>query len=327
MSSTTLSVTGVGQPIPHVRRRRGRTRTGRPPIGLLIPFAVFFVLFFLLPFLYALWLSLFVNSGSGNEFVGLQNYAVAWKDTEFWQSLWRVAWYGIVAVVLMLVIGLGLSLLLDSPFARGKTVFRLLYFLPYAVPGVIAALMWGFLYSPQLNQLLSAFSFLNGGHPIDLLNAGTLLYAIANMAAWAGSGYTMTIYFASLTSIPVELYEAARLDGAGEWQIAFRIKIPMIRSTIVMTVVLSVIGSLQLFNEPYVLSAITNVPWNYTPNMEIFNMAFTYGNFTYSATLSIVLAVTTFILSLLFMYVTSARAPRRLRRQARRATAQIGAAE
>jgi multiple sugar transport system permease protein len=294
---------------------RRRARIARVPIGLLIPFAIVFLLFFLGPFVYALWLSLFVDSGSGNQFVGLQNYVVAWQDTEFWLSLLRVAWYGIVAVGVMLGFGLGLSLLLDSPFARTKTLFRLVYFLPYAVPGVIAALMWGFLYSPQFNHLLDLFSVFNGGQPVELLNSTTLLYAIVNMAAWGGTGYTMTIYFASLTSIPVELYEAARLDGANEWQIAWRVKIPMIRSTILMTVVLSVIGSLQLFSEPFVLKSITDVPWNYTPNMEIFNMAFTYGNFTYSATLSIVLAVTTFILSLLFMIVTSET--RRVRRRNR----------
>jgi multiple sugar transport system permease protein len=288
-----------------------RRRIARVPLGLLIPFAVVFVLFFLGPFLYALWLSLFVDSGSKNVFVGLQNYVVAWQDTDFWMSLLRVAWYGVTAVVVMLVFGLGLSLLLDSPFARTKTLFRLVYFLPYAVPGVIAALMWGFLYSPQLNHLVDALSVFNGGHAVNLLSSGSLLYAIVNMAAWGGTGYTMTIYFASLTSIPVELYEAARLDGATEWQIARMIKIPMIRSTILMTVVLSLIGSLQLFNEPYVLKSITDVPWNYTPNLEIFNMAFTYGNFTYSATLSIVLAVTTFILSLLFMVVTSESRRRR----------------
>ncbi|MCU1583082.1 MAG: sugar transporter permease [Microbacteriaceae bacterium] len=288
-----------------------RRRIARIPLGLLIPFAVVFVLFFLGPFLYALWLSFFVESGDKSVFVGLQNYVVAWQDTEFWTSFLRVAWYGVTAVVVMLVFGLGLSLLLDSPFARTKTLFRLVYFLPYAVPGVIAALMWGFLYSPQLNHLIGALSAFNGGHAVNLLSSGTLLYAIVNMAAWGGTGYTMTIYFASLTSIPVELYEAARLDGASEWQIARMIKIPMIRSTILMTVVLSLIGSLQLFNEPYVLKSITDVPWNYTPNLEIFNMAFTYGNFTYSATLSILLAVTTFILSLLFMLVTSETRTRR----------------
>lgn len=299
-----------------------RKRIARVPLGLAIPFAVIFLLFFVVPFCYSLYLSLFVQKGTANHFVGLHNYVVAWQDTAFWLALFRVLWYGVMQVVVMLVIALGIALLLDSPYVKSKTLFRLIYFLPYAVPGVIAALMWGFLYSPQLDHLISVLSIFNGGRPVTVLSSGTLLYAIVNMVVWETTGYNMTIYFASLTSVPLEVYEAARIDGASEWQIALRIKVPLIRSTVVMTMVLSIIASLQLFNEPYVLSPMISVPWNYTPNMEIFNMAFTYGNFTYSATLSIILALTTFLLSLLFMMVTSGQ---RRRRPPRRAVATAGA--
>lgn len=292
---------------PNSPRKGKASKIGRVPVWLLVPFLALFAVFFVFPFVYAFWLSLFVEQGTTMQFVGLQNYAVVWSDAPFWNSFLRVVGFGAVYVGLMLVVALGLALLLDSPYARSRTAFRLIYFLPYAVPGVIAALMWGFLYSPELNQLIGGLSALNGGRPVDVLTQDTLLFAIVNMVLWGGAGYTMTIYFAALTSIPVELYEAARIDGASEWQVAWRIKVPLIRSTILMSVVLTIIGSLQLFSEPFVLANMIAVPWNYTPNMEIFNMAFTYGNFTYSATLSIVLALTTFILSLLFMVVTSGR--------------------
>ena len=288
-----------------------RKRIARVPIGLAIPFALVFLFFFVVPFFYSLYLSLFVQKGTTNHFVGLHNYLVAWQDTDFWLALLRVLWYGVLQVIVMLVIALGVALLLDSPYVKSKSLFRLIYFLPYAVPGVIAALMWGFLYSPQLNHLISVLSVFNGGHPVTILSSGNLLYAIVNMVVWETTGYNMTIYFASLTSVPLEVYEAARLDGASEWRIAMQIKVPLIRSTVIMTMVLSMIASLQLFNEPYVLSPIVSVPWNYTPNMEIFNMAFTYGNFTYSATLSIILALITFVLSLLFMLVTGSQRRRR----------------
>lgn len=297
----------TGEPAPAFRPKGRTSKIGRVPVWLLVPFLALFALFFLFPFLYAFWLSLFVEQGTSMQFVGLQNYFVVWSDAPFWNSFLRVVGFGTIYVALMLVVALGLALLLDSPYARSRTLFRLVYFLPYAVPGVIAALMWGFLYSPELNQLIGALSTFNEGRPVDVLTQDTLLFAIVNMVLWGGAGYTMTIYFAGLTSIPIELYEAARIDGASEWQIAWRIKVPLIRSTILMTVVLTIIGSLQLFSEPFVLANMIAVPWNYTPNMEIFNMAFTYGNFTYSATLSIVLALTTFLLSLLFMLVTSGR--------------------
>jgi multiple sugar transport system permease protein len=167
--------------------------------------------------------------------------------------------------------------------------------------------MWGFLYSPDLNPILSIFGIFTGGKPLNLLDSGTVLYGIMNMATWAWTGYNMTIYFASLTSIPIELYDAAKIDGCNEFQTAWHIKLPLLKQVIIMTTVLSIIGSLQLFNEPYVLSSLTSIPATFTPNMDIYNMAFAYGNFTYSATLSITLVLITFIASLLFMYATSER--------------------
>ncbi|GMA62662.1 sugar ABC transporter permease [Alicyclobacillus fastidiosus] len=297
----------------------------RVPYGLLAPFFLVFLLFFAFPFLYSLYLSFFVNSGGKNHFIGLRNYGVAWQDTNFWYALFRVVYYGVVQVAIMLILALALALLLDSRFVKSKAVFRIVYFLPYAVPGVIAAIMWGFLYSPQLDPILSVFKLFTGGNPVNILSNGHVLYGIVNMAIWEWTGYNMTIYFASLTSIPIELYDAAKIDGCNETQVALHIKLPLLRPTIIMTVVLSIIGSLQLFNEPFILSSMTSIPWNYTPNMEIYNMAFAYGNFTYSATLSIILSVITFIASLLFMYATSdERKSKKVRLQKRMVRGQMG---
>ena len=279
----------------------------RVPYIFLTPFLILFALFFVFPFIYSLILSLFVNIQGKYHFVGLTNYLTAWEDKSFWYAVYRVAYYGVVQVTIMLVLALVLALFLDSRFVKNKAVFRVIYFLPYAVPGVIAAIMWGFLYSPDLNPILSIFGIFTGGKPLNLLDSGTVLYGIMNMATWAWTGYNMTIYFASLTSIPIELYDAAKIDGCNEFQTAWHIKLPLLKQVIIMTTVLSIIGSLQLFNEPYVLSSLTSIPATFTPNMDIYNMAFAYGNFTYSATLSITLVLITFIASLLFMYATSER--------------------
>jgi multiple sugar transport system permease protein len=277
------------------------------PYILLLPFLVLFALFFVFPFLYSLILSLFVNREGSNHFVGLQNYMTAWQDNSFWYAIERVAYYGVVQVVIMLVLALVLALFLDSRYVKSKTLFRIIYFLPYAVPGVIAAIMWGFLYSPDLNPFLKLFQMFTGGKPLDLLSTEHVLYGIINMATWEWTGYNMTIYFASLTSIPLELYDAAKIDGCNEFQTAWYVKLPLLKPTIVMTAVLSIIGSLQLFNEPFVLKSLTSIPATFTPNMDIYNMAFAYGNFTYSATLSIILVLITCFASLLFMYATSDR--------------------
>lgn len=283
----------------------------KAPFFLLAPFLVLFFLFFIFPFLYSLFLSFFVEKGGVRHFIGLQNYLTAWQDQNFWYAIDRVAYYGVVQVTIMLVIALALALFLDSRFVKSKTFFRIVYFLPYAVPGVIAAIMWGFLYSPQLDPILNILKLFSGGHSVDVLSSGHVLYAIMNMATWEWAGYNMTIYFASLTSIPIELYDAAKIDGCNEFQVAMRVKLPLLRQTIIMTAVLSIIGSLQLFNEPFVLQSLTSIPSTFTPNMGIYNMAFAYGNFTYSATLSIILVIITFIASLLFMYATSNREGKR----------------
>ncbi len=271
----------------------------------LAPYLILFLLFLVFPFIYSLFLSLFVQHGGQSAFVGLQNYGQALSDANFWSGVLRVFYYGVVQVTIMLLLALGLALLLDSSYVKSKTFFRLVYFLPYAVPGVIAAIMWGFLYSPALNPLLNVFQAFSGGKPLDFLNTKNVLYGIMNIATWEWAGYNMTIYFANLTSIPLELYDAAKIDGCSEWQIATHVKVPLIRSTIILTIVLSIIGSLQLFNEPFVLNALTGISPAFTPNMDIYNMAFSYGNLTYSAALSIILTVITFAASMLFIYLTA----------------------
>lgn len=278
------------------------------PYVLLAPFAILFCLFFIIPLAYSVYLSLYVNPGFGpRRFVGLTNYVTAIHDQQFWQAVGRVAYYGIVQVSIMLAAALLIALLLDSPFVKGKTVFRLIYFLPYAVPGVIAALMWGFLYSSQLDPLLNVLRIFNGGNQVDVLASNHILYSIMNMATWEWVGYNMTIYIANLTSIPYELYDAAKIDGCNEVQIALHVKLPLLAPTISLTTVLSIVGSLQLFNEPYILGSLTSIPSSFTPNMDIYNMAFSFGNFNYSAALSIMLALITVVATALFMLVTRRR--------------------
>lgn len=286
------------------------------PYVMLAPFIIMFVGFFIYPFFYAFYLSLFASRMGHSSFVGFRNYALALRDSSFWSSIGTVAKFGVMQVLSMLLLALVLALLLDSPLVKAKSVFRLLYFLPYAVPAVIAALMWGFLYAPQLDPLLNILSIFNGGKAVNLLSSTNLLYSIVNIVLWEWTGYNMTLYFAGLTSLPLELYDAAKMDGCNEWQIALRIKLPLLRPIIIFTWILSIIGAFQLFNEPFILSSVTTVPADFTPNMYIYNMAFAYNNFNYSATLSFFLAFVTLIASLIFFYLTSGeqRRERRIRR-------------
>ena len=288
-------------PLP---RRRAR-RNVRAILILVLPFGVLFVAFYILPILYALWESLQVIHRDGtygaptSAFGGLSQYFLVFQDGEFWASIGRVLTFGVVQVPVMLGLALLFALLLDSPLLRGKKFFRLAFFAPYAVPGVIAAIMWGYLYSPSL----SPFKLVTSS--VDLLSPGTVLWAVANVVTWVYVGYNMLIIYSALLSIPSEIYEAALLDGAGQFRIAWSMKIPLVAPAIVLTAVFSIIGTLQLLTEPEVFRQFTSsISSTFTPNLLVYSTS-SVPNFNLAAAFSVVLALATFILSFTFLRLTN----------------------
>lgn len=261
------------------------------------PFVLVFVFVFVLPVLYAIYLSLYEKRMiGGNVFVGLANYARLIKDKQFWSSVGRVALFTVVQVPIMLFLAALMALALDSLKLHGTRFFRITTFLPYAVPAVVAALMWGFIYGTKYGMVGSLNQWL--GTHIDVLQPSVLLAAIGNINTWEFTGYNMLIFYSSLSTVPHSLYEAAAIDGASEWQIVRSIKVPELRSSLVITVIFSIIGSFQLFNEPSVLQ--TMVPGNaittyYTPNMYAYNLSFMGGQSNYAAALAIVMAIITMV--------------------------------
>ncbi|HLJ34780.1 MAG TPA: sugar ABC transporter permease [Ktedonobacteraceae bacterium] len=295
---------------PWLRRRRGLT-----PYLFLLPFGLLFLLFFIAPILYAIYQSLFRSQRSGLGlgaatigFNGLNNYLQVIHDPDFYTGVGRVLLYGIVQVPIMLGLALLLALLLDSTVVRFKSFFRLALFVPYAIPGLIAALLWGYLYDPGLSPIVKGISTLGLGAP-DFLGPNTVLWSIANIATWAWTGYNMLIIFAALQAIPTEIYESARIDGASGWHIAWHIKIPLAAPALILTCIFSIIGTLQLFNEPQVLSTISNnISTSYTPNLYAYYTAFSNNNYYYAAAISVVLALVTCVLSFGFLRITQRQA-------------------
>jgi multiple sugar transport system permease protein len=285
------------------------------PYLFILPFGVLFILFFLAPIVYALYESLFHYhriglglSGASTTFGGLSNYVTVVRDSKFYTSVGRVLLYGIVQVPVMLILALVLALLLDSAAVRFKAFFRLAFFVPYAVPGIIAALLWGYLYDPALSPIVKGLQSLHLPAP-DFLGYGSVLWSIANIATWAWTGYNMLIIFAALQAIPHEIYESARMDGCSGIGIAWRIKVPLVAPALVLTCVFSIIGTLQLFAEPQVLSSISiNISTSFTPVLYAYNSAFAYNNYYYAAALSVVLALVTFVFSFGFLRVTQRQA-------------------
>jgi multiple sugar transport system permease protein len=296
------------------RRRRGRA--GWAPAMFLAPFGVLFALFFLLPIGYAVYESLFKVHVSGlglgpnstvTEFAGLSNYAQVFSDSSFFSGVGRVLLFGVVQIPVMLIFATVLALLLDSVAVRFRRFFRLAFFLPYGIPGVIAAILWSFLYLPGLSPVVAALHGVGFG-TVNFLGVHTVLWSIANIVTWEYTGYNMLIIYAGLQAIPVDLYDAGRIDGASEWKVATRIKLPMVASSLVLTAIFSIIGTLQLFSEPQVLRAIaTTIDSSYTPNLFAYTQAFVTNNPNYAAAIAVVLAIGTFILSFGFLRLVQRR--------------------
>ncbi|MBW9092156.1 sugar ABC transporter permease [Microbacterium jejuense] len=301
---------------PSGRRRNAMTRRQhRAAYLFILPFFIVFVTMLVVPLVYAGYLSLFESKLIGGEqFAGLANYLRAFADPDFWAGLGRVGLFLVVQVPIMLGLALFFALALDSGRARGSRSVRLLIFMPYAVPAVIATLMWGYLYGPDFGPLAQIARAVGWGTP-EFLSPGNILGSMMNIVTWEFVGYNMIIMYAALRAIPAELYEAAEIDGAGQFRVAWSIKIPAIRPAIMLTVIFSIIGSFQLFNEPSLLNAIAPdaITNSFTPNYYAYNLAFVNRELNYAAAIAFLLGLFIAIVS----YIVQLGEQRRERRERR----------
>jgi multiple sugar transport system permease protein len=287
---------------PAMSRRRRAQHHARPRLagwGFVGPFLIVFAFALIVPIGYAIYLSLFRQQLiGGNAFVGAANYRLALSDPQFWAALRRAALFLAVQVPVMLVLALLAALALDSARLRWAPLYRLSIFLPYAVPAVVASLMWGFIYGSQFGLIARVRSFF-GGHFPDPLSGSWVLAAVGNVVTWEFVGYNMLIFFSALRAVPGELYEAAEIDGAAQLAIIRWIKLPALRVAIVVAVIFSIIGSLQLFNEPNILQQLApdTIGTNFTPNMYAYNLSFAGQEYNYSATIAIVMGILTMIIA------------------------------
>lgn len=267
--------------------------------GFVLPFFAVFAAMFVAPLAYSGYLSLYATRLVGGiSFVGLENYVRAFQDARFLEGLGRTTLILLTQVPIMLGLALFFALVLDSARARGSKTLRLLIFLPYAVPGIIAVLMWGYLYGQEFGLIAQIISA-TGLPPTNLLSDNLILFSVMNIITWAFVGYNMIVMYAALKSISPELYEAAEIDGAGQWRLAWSVKIPMIRPAILLTTIFSVIGSFQIFNEPKLLVEIapTGITQGFTPNYYAFNLAFVNQDVSYAAAIAFLLGIVIMIVS------------------------------
>lgn len=277
-----------------------------------LPFLVCFALLFMLPLGYALYLSLFRNQlVGGTVFAGLSNYTRAVTDGQFLAGAGRVALFFLIQVPVMLLLALLAALAIDSGLLRLTRLIRLGLFIPYAVPAVVATLMWGYLYGPDFGPAAQLAAKLHVAAP-HFLGSTLMLGSIANIVTWEFTGYNMIVLYAALRTVPRDLYEAAAVDGAGAWRVAWSIKVPALRPALLLCLMFSVIGSFQLFTEPNLLQPIapTVIGPSYTPNLYAYSLAFTSQEPDYAAAVSFLLGLVMVIISYAVLYAASRRSRR-----------------
>ncbi|MCX5396276.1 carbohydrate ABC transporter permease [Streptomyces sp. NBC_00102] len=297
-------------------RRSGSYGVKSAPYAFLIPATLLFLLFFALPIGYAFYLSfrrtevkgLGLGKGARDEvWAGLANYTDALSDSELLHGALRILGYGLIVVPVMLGLALLFALLLDTERVRLRGFTRLAIFLPYAIPGVVSAMMWGFLYLPDVSPFFWVLDHLGLPQP-DLLDGGPLYASLANIAVWGGTGFNMIVIYTALRAIPAEVFEAARLDGCSQWQTALRIKIPMVAPSLVLTFFFSIIATLQVFSEPTTLKPLTNsLSTTWSPLMKVYQDAFVNNDIYAAAAQAVIIAAVTLALSFGFLRAANSR--------------------
>jgi multiple sugar transport system permease protein len=217
-------------------------------------------LFFVVPVIAGLVLSFTdfdiyaIGDPSVARFVGGRNYAQVVTDAEFWNALRNTLYYVFVGGPLSVIASLAAALLVNAKLARWKPVFRVIFFMPVVTTLVAVAIVWRYLYHPKYGLVDAAFALFGAQGPDWLGDPHWALPAIIVLAVWKNFGYNMLIFVAGLQSIPVEHYEAARLDGAGGWAQFRHITLPALGPTFLFVGVMTMLGQFQLFSEPYVMT-------------------------------------------------------------------------
>lgn len=262
----------------------------------LLPALALIGTFFFLPVAAGLVLSLTdfdiysLGSTANTRFVALENYAALLRNPLFWKALVNTLYFSVVAGPLTLIAGLGTAMLLNAKLARFKPLFRTIYFAPTVTTIVAVAIVWRYLYHPRVG-LLNRVLELAGLERIDWLgDARWAMPAIILLAVWRNFGYAAVLMLAGLQNVPEELYEAARIDGAGPIRQLWSITLPTMMPTFVFVSVITAIGYLQIFAEPYVMTP-DGGPLNSTLTivMLMYREGFRWWNMGFAASIAFVL--------------------------------------
>jgi multiple sugar transport system permease protein len=284
------------------------------PYLFISPFLGLFALFGVFPLLFSLYLafqSWEPTSGLGAmQYVGLENFYFAIGDAWFWKSLGNTLWLALASGLPQHLVAIPLAVFIHQSFKRSRDFMIGAYFLPYITSSVAIAIMFSSLFSRDYGLVNLGLDSLFGMAPIDWLNKpGTIKPAIALIVFWRYLGFNLVLYMAALQTIPKDLYEAAEMDGAGRWQQFWRITLPSLKPMIYFGVMLSVIGGLQLFEEPFILTNGKGGPDQsaMTSAVYLYRMAFDFNDFGGSSAMSWILFLIVAMLTWLTNRAFSAR--------------------
>jgi len=276
--------------VANIRRQR-RSLGIRNQIGsylFLLPALLFFLVFTIYPIFYSLTMS-FTNWQlvGHSHFVGAKNYVRILHDPVIGTAFKNTFLYGVISVPVQLLLGLGVALALDRPL-RGRALFRILYYLPVITSWVVVSILFEYLFNTDyglVNWILMSFHLISD--PIAWLASPTsAIIMLSILGAWKGIGWAMLIFLAGLQSVPVELYEAATVDGASRWQQFRYVTMPGIRNTFLFVTVLLVIGAFNVFISVFIVTG--GGPANSTQVLLtwMYNAAFQNLDFAYASALS-----------------------------------------
>ncbi|MET8824454.1 sugar ABC transporter permease [Streptomyces sp. NPDC004610] len=292
-------------------RRGRRTGSGRPPRGrrgplnrhtlhgwlFSTPFLVLFAVFMAFPIIATLLMS-FTDFGARNvtrpldaEFVGLDNYVDLFGDDKFIKALFNTAYFVVVGVPLTVLLGLLVAVLLNNGIDRARTFFRVGFYAPVVTAIVAVAVVWRFVLDPA-DGLIAGLAAEFGLKAPDFLGSETwAMPSLIAMAVWRNLGTVMVLFIAGLQAIPTEVREAARLDGASGWQELRRITVPLLRPTLLYTTVITTIGYLNVFEEPFVMTQGGPSDSTLTVSLHMYQQGFNFFHMGYASAMAYVLFV------------------------------------
>jgi multiple sugar transport system permease protein len=261
------------------------------------PFVILFGVFLALPIFSALILS-FTSFGLsdlqnpiGASFVGVQNYVDLAADPKFWTSLGNTVYFVVVGVPLTLILGLVIANALSRGITRFRTAFRVGYYLPVITSIVAIAVVWRFLLNPDVGLINVLLADIGVTGPDWLADPALAMPSIIAMAVWRNLGFAMVVFVAGMQAIPAMLYEAAAIDGAGRWQSFRFVTLPMLRPTILFMLVITTIGYLQLFEEPFVMTDGGPLDSTLSVTMYMYQQGFEFFHQGYASAIAYVLFV------------------------------------